>query len=43
VAYPLAALAILVLTSPPVLLFLKNKPSGIGEILDGRAEAGYLT
>ena len=38
--YRVASLAILVLTLPPVLLFLKNKPSDIGEIPDGRAAAG---
>ena len=38
--YRVAALAILVLTLPPVLLFLKNKPSDIGEVPDGRAAAG---
>jgi MFS family permease len=38
--YRVAALAILVLTLPPVLLFLKNKPSDIGEIPDGRAATG---
>jgi MFS family permease len=39
-AYRVSALAILVLTLPPVLLFLKNRPSDIGEIPDGRAAAG---
>jgi MFS family permease len=38
--YRVAALSVLVLTLPPVLLFLKNKPSDIGEIPDGRAAAG---
>lgn len=38
--YRMAAPAILVLTLPPVLLFLKNKPSDIGEVPDGRAAAG---
>jgi MFS family permease len=38
--YRIAALAMLVLTLPPVLLFLKNKPSDIGEVPDGRAAAG---
>jgi len=38
--YRISALAILVLTLPPVLLFLKNKPSDIGEVPDGRATAG---
>ena len=38
--YRVSALAILVLTLPPVLLFLKNKPSDIGEVPDGRAAAG---
>jgi MFS family permease len=38
--YRVGALSVLVLTLPPVLLFLKNKPSDIGEIPDGRAAAG---
>jgi MFS family permease len=38
--YRISALAILVLTLPPVLLFLKNRPSDIGEVPDGRAAAG---
>jgi MFS family permease len=37
--YRIAGLAVLVLTLPPVLLFLKNKPSDIGEVPDGRAAA----
>jgi OFA family oxalate/formate antiporter-like MFS transporter len=35
--YRLQALAMLVLVVPPVLLFLKNRPSDIGEVPDGRA------
>jgi MFS family permease len=38
--YRISALAILVLTLPPVLLFLKNKPSDIGEVPDGRMATG---
>jgi MFS family permease len=38
--YRVAGLAILLLTLPPVLLFLKNKPSDVGEVPDGRAAAG---
>jgi len=38
--YRLQAVATLVLVIPPVLLFLKNRPSDIGEVPDGRAAAG---
>jgi len=38
--YRVGALATLVLTLPPVLAFLKNKPSDIGEVPDGREFAG---
>jgi MFS family permease len=37
--YRFQALAALVLVIPPVLLFLKNRPSDIGEVPDGRAAA----
>jgi len=38
-AYRLLALALLVFVVPPVLMFLKNRPSDIGEVPDGRAAA----
>jgi MFS family permease len=37
--YRLQALAFLVFVIPPVLMFLKNMPSDIGEVPDGRAAA----
>jgi len=37
--YRLQALATAVLVIPPVLLFMKNRPSDIGEVPDGRAAA----
>jgi MFS family permease len=37
--YRLQALATAVLVIPPVLLFLKNRPSDIGEVPDGRSQA----
>jgi OFA family oxalate/formate antiporter-like MFS transporter len=45
--YRLQALALVVLVVPPVLLFLENRPSDIGEVPDGRAaasggEAGHV-
>src|SRR5262245_6025279 len=38
--YRLQALATVLLVIPPVLLFLKSRPSDIGEVPDGRAAAG---
>ncbi len=37
--YRLQAAALLVFVIPPVLMLLKNKPSDIGEVPDGKAEA----
>jgi len=37
--YRLQALALLVFIVPPVLMFLKNRPSDIGEVPDGNAAA----
>jgi MFS family permease len=38
-AYRLLAVALVVFVVPPVLMFLKNRPSDIGEVPDGRAAA----
>ena len=38
--YQISAAATVVLLLPPLLLVLKNKPSDIGEVPDGRAAAG---